>query len=138
MATVRQNIPRRFEVLQDRPLGAVDRAALAVAGRQWAGSREQLEPGDHQVWLKVLITGGISLGEPEPAATAADYLGVLAFVLSKLPANQRAAVAHAVSQPGWQVTKADREIAREICRPTQGQTVRGGKLTGSLQIEAVR
>ena len=133
MKTATQNIP-----IVDSDLSVLDLAALHVAGRDFSKQRDQLAAGDHKVWGTYLITGGISVGDPVAARTSADYLGVLAWVLARLPERQRAAVAHAAACDGFSVTKAEREAARAVCEPTSGSTTRAGTVRGVLQVDRIR
>lgn len=136
MATA--SVSRRFEVLQDRELSAVDLAAFQLASRPLAKRRQEIGTGTQPVYVKCLITGGLEIGQPVATKTPADTLGVLAYVLARLPANQRAAVQAAVAAPGFQVSKADREAARLVAAGTQRDTQRAGALTGAVDVALIR
>jgi hypothetical protein len=130
----------RFEVVrEERALSAVELAALDVASRPLAKCRGDLVAGDHKVWLKVLISGALTVREPVSAATPADVLGVLAWIIARLPDKARASVAAAVEHgETLAVGKEQREAAKALCEPTRGSTVRSGAISGSVAVDIVR
>ena len=127
-----ENIP----VCSDAVLEAADWGAMEVAGRQFDKVRDQLQEGTFKVWKKVLIHGSISIGPTVQAATAGDTIGVLAWVLARLPANQKAAVAAAI-QNGFEVTAQQRDFAKTITEPTRSSTIRRGALKGIVEVEQI-
>lgn len=137
MATATSLPSRPFVVTSDIPLSAVDLAALDVASRPLAKRRSEIAVGTHPVWLRCLIHGSIAYGAPVDAHTPADVLGVLAWILARLPDRSRAAVAAEIAGGAVEVTDEQREAAKAFCAPTRGLTVRSGSITGALSVERI-
>jgi hypothetical protein len=140
MATSNRLSHRRFETIaNDRPLAPAELAALDIAARPLSKCRGELATGDHKVWVKVLISGGLTVREPVTAATPADVLGVIAWILARLPDKARVSVAAAVSAGETLATgKAERDAAKALCEPTRGSTVRSGAISGTIAVDIVR
>lgn len=139
MATANRLPQARFEVSADRALSPAEYAALDIVSRPLSTVRKDLGPGDYKVWLKVLVSGGVTVREPVQAATPADVLGVLAWILARLPEKARASVLTAVEHgETLSVGKVEREAAKALCEPTRGVTVRSGAITGAVSVEVVR
>lgn len=140
MATSTTVTDRRFEVISDeRTLSAPELAALDVVSRPLAKCRGELTPGEYKVWVKLLISGGLTVRESVNACTPADVLGVLAWILARLPEKARSSVAAAIaSGETMQTGPAERDAAKALCEPTRGSTVRSGAITGSLSVDLVR
>lgn len=139
MAASSRLAERKFEVSADRALSPVEYAALDVASRPLSKVRGDLMAGDHKVWVKVLLSGGITVREPVSAATPADVLGVMAWVLARLPEKARASVVQAIERgETLAATKEQREAAKALCEPTRGATVRSGAISGTVSVEVIR
>lgn len=120
-------------------LTAAEVAAISCAGKDWEKRRDEMFSGETEsVDFCVRIKGMISIGAESEALGPADTMGVLAWVLDHMPQTKLRALRKAIEAGEIEEVGDDlRQMAKDLCVPTQKTCHRRGSLKGIVEVSKI-